>query len=164
MQDSAAIREKRRFSIRRAGAEDGPAILACLAAAFAPYRDQYTAGAFADTVMNPDAVWRRLRQMCVLVAVSGSEIVGTIGGCSNGEEGHLRGMAVLPACHGTGVAPALLQAAEAELRQQGCRRVTLDTTAPLERAIRFYEKHGYARSGRVRDFYGMTLHEYVKPL
>ena len=38
------------------------------------------------------------------------------------------------------------------------------TTEPLERAMRFYEKHGYRRSGRVTDFFGMTLHEWVKSL
>lgn len=26
----------------------------------------------------------------------------------------------------------------------------------------FYEKHGYRRSGTIRDFFGMPLFEYVK--
>ena len=43
-------------------------------------------------------------------------------------------------------------------------RVTLDTTEPLQKAMRFYTKHGYAPSGRVADFFGMPLHEYVKPI
>jgi len=73
-------------------------------------------------------------------------------------------MAVLPSWHGRGVGEQLLTAAEAELRGLGCVRVTLDTTEPLERAMRFYEKHGFARSGRVADFYGMRLIEYVKEL
>jgi hypothetical protein len=42
--------------------------------------------------------------------------------------------------------------------------VTLDTTAPLVRAIRFYERNGYARSGAVSNFYGMQLYEYRKVL
>ena len=58
----------------------------------------------------------------------------------------------------------MLQAAESELRARGCRRVTLDTTQPLERAMRFYEKNGYRRSGNVGDFFGMPLFEYVKPV
>jgi len=28
--------------------------------------------------------------------------------------------------------------------------------------MRFYEKHGYRRSGKVSDFFGMPLVEYVK--
>jgi ribosomal protein S18 acetylase RimI-like enzyme len=42
--------------------------------------------------------------------------------------------------------------------------VTLDTTRPLQRAIRFYERHGYRQTGRVSDFYGMELIEYAKEL
>jgi ribosomal protein S18 acetylase RimI-like enzyme len=49
-------------------------------------------------------------------------------------------------------------------RSQGVRRVTLDTTEPLARAIAFYRKNGYAPTGRVRDFYGMPLHEFAKVL
>ncbi len=30
--------------------------------------------------------------------------------------------------------------------------------------MRFYEKHGYRRSGRITDFFGMALHEYGKEL
>ena len=73
-------------------------------------------------------------------------------------------MAVLPAWQGAGVAALLLDAAERELRDKGCSLVTLDTTEPLERATRFYEKHGYRPSGRVSEFYGMPLFEYVKVL
>jgi hypothetical protein len=42
--------------------------------------------------------------------------------------------------------------------------VTLDTTEPLHKAMRFYGKHGYVPSGRATDFFGMPLHEYVKLL
>ena len=139
-------------------------ILACLAAAFAPYRERYTAEAYRDTVLTADTVAERLREMCVWVAVVEETIAGTIGCRANGAEGHLRGMAVLPEWQGRGLAVALLQMAEGELRRSGCRRVTLDTTEPLERAARFYERHGYAASVRVADFFGMRLVEYGKGL
>jgi GNAT superfamily N-acetyltransferase len=104
--------------------------------------------------------------MAVFVAVTlAGEIVGTIGCAAvSPEEGHIRGMAVLPGWQGAGLARELLQTAESELRVQGCRRITLDTTQPLERAMRFYEKNGYRRSGKVSDFFGMPLFEYVKPV
>ena len=57
-----------------------------------------------------------------------------------------------------------LAAAEAGLKASGCSRVTLDTTQPLERAIRFYTRHGYAPTGTVSDFFGMPLYEYAKGL
>jgi GNAT superfamily N-acetyltransferase len=57
-----------------------------------------------------------------------------------------------------------LESIENELREAGCSLVTLDTTAPLARAIRFYERNGYVRSGVVSDFFGMALYEYKKRL
>jgi N-acetylglutamate synthase-like GNAT family acetyltransferase len=150
------------FIIRRADSNDGEAILACLAAAFARYRNSYTPAGFADTVLDRESVQRRLREMCVLVALSQGKVVGTLACAVKGDEGHLRGMAVLPDWQGSGVASALLQAAEAEVRSQHCTRVTLDTTDPLARAMRFYARHGFTRSGRVSDFFGMPQHEWVK--
>ena len=154
------------FQIRYAETADERSILDCLGLAFAPYRESYTPQAFADTVLDAQALRRRMSEMSVLVAVSQARaIVGTVGfKVADGAEGHLRGMAVLPEHLGGGVAQRLLESAEAALRERGCSRVTLDTTRPLERAMRFYERNGYRRSGVVRDFFGMPLVEYVKAL
>jgi N-acetylglutamate synthase-like GNAT family acetyltransferase len=157
-----STQSQRSFTIRRADSNDGEAIVACLAAAFAPYCNSYTPAAFTDTVLDSRLVQRRLREMCVFVAVSEGNVVGTLASSASGEEGHLRGMAVLANWQGSGVASALLQAAEAEIRNQGCKHVTLNTTEPLARAMRFYARHGFTRSGRVSDFFGMALHEWVK--
>jgi GNAT superfamily N-acetyltransferase len=155
----------RLFRIERATLDDADGILDCLRAAFEPYRTQYTAGAYEDTVMTADTVRQRIEGMTVLVARSDAgRIIGTIGGGVHGIEGHLRGMTVAPSSQGSRVASELLQAIETELTAAGCTRVTLDTTAPLVRAIRFYERNGYARSGAVSNFYGMPLHEYQKVL
>jgi GNAT superfamily N-acetyltransferase len=107
-----------------------------------------------------------MMSMSVFVAVAaGGQIVGTIG-CQalSSEEGHLRGMAVRPESQGQSVSTQLLNAAESELRKKKCARITLDTTEPLERAMHFYEKNGYQRSGKVTDFFGMPLFEYAKIL
>jgi GNAT superfamily N-acetyltransferase len=73
-------------------------------------------------------------------------------------------MAVLPSFQGAGIAQQLLDRAQAELLAQKCVRITLDTTAPLKRAIRFYQTNGYRSSGHVTDFFGMWLYEYVEYL
>ena len=151
--------------MRKAIAADSRAILGCLAAAFEPYRTSYTHHAYLDTILTEETITARLAVMQVFVAAAGDQIVGTIA-CSkqDADDGHLRGMAVLPEWLGREIAEKLLRAAETELAQQGCLRVTLDTTEPLQRAMRFYEKHGYRRSGRITDFFGMALHEYGKEL
>ncbi len=150
-------------SIRRAITADMRGILDCLAAAFEPHRASYTHDAYLDTILTEETIIARLGSMRVFVAVAGDQIVGTIA-CSkqSADEGHLRGMAVMPEWLGRGIAEKLLRAAEAELARQSCLRITLDTTEPLQRAMRFYEKHGYRRSGKTTDFFGMLLHEYVK--
>lgn len=103
--------------------------------------------------------------MIVLVARNeAGQIIGTTGAAVRGPEGHIRGMAVVPSSQGTTVAVDLLETIEAELRAAGCSLVTLDTTAPLTRAIHFYERNGYVRSGAVSDFFGMPLYEYQKRL
>ena len=154
-----------KLEIREAGEDDAQSILNCLEVAFTPYRNQYTRNAFADTVVNLQMFQERMRHMHILVAVCEGAIVGTVSGaiCEHGE-GHLRGMAVLPQHKGTGIAAQLLNAMERWLQQHGCTRVTLGTTLPLRAAIKFYEKHGYVQSGRVSEFFGMPLLEYVKQL
>jgi ribosomal protein S18 acetylase RimI-like enzyme len=154
------------FIIRRATALDASGILNCLAAAFEPYRTSYTPAAYLDTVLSAETISQRLQWMHVFVAVrSTGEVIGSIAcAIADSNEGHLRGMAVMPQFQGHKIAESLLQAAEEELRRLGSSRITLDTTEPLLRAVRFYESHGYRRSGKITDFFGMPLHEFVKQM
>jgi ribosomal protein S18 acetylase RimI-like enzyme len=155
----------RSIHVRKAGSQDAAAIAECLAAAFAPFRAQYTAGAFADTVPDASAVLDRMAYMTVYIAVTATtEVAGTIACSVAHQVGHLRGMAVRPEWQGHNIAQQLLCEAENHLRAAGCRRITLDTTTPLERAIRFYERNRYVPTGRISDFFGMPLHEYSKQL
>ncbi|MGA9355158.1 MAG: GNAT family N-acetyltransferase [Terriglobales bacterium] len=160
----------RSFTVRPAAEADSAGILACLHAAFEAYRSSYSVAAFADTVLTPATLQQRVATMRLFVAVSEvGEVIGTIGcqvveASANSKEGHIRGMAVLPAWQGSGVAAQLLQSAEGELRTRGCSWISLDTTEPLVAAQRFYEKNGFSRSGKVTDFFGMPLIEYIKTL
>lgn len=151
------------IAIRKATASDSQGILDCLRLAFEPYRERYTPEGYADTVLGPATIHERLSSMTVLAAIGDEgQTIGTIACSAKSTEGHLRGMAVLPSWQGSGVAQRLLDAALGELRARGCSRITLDTTEPLQRAIRFYERNGFRRSGVVRDFFGMPLFEYVR--
>ena len=158
---SAALNE---FVIRPASVEDAAPTLQCLRAAFEPYRSQYSLQAWLATVMTRDTLLHRLTSMTVLVAVSAhGNVVGTISGAVVlPSEGHLRGMAVPPQWHGRGIAQRLLEAMENHLLAKGCTRISLDTTEPLQRAMRFYERNGYRRTGKITDFFGMPLIEYAK--
>jgi len=154
------------ITIRQATDSDASGILTCLQAAFEPFQTAYTASAYEDTVLTPESLCDRLGGMSVLVALNPSgRVVGSVAyQILHGAEGHLRGMAVLPDVQGRGIADQLLARAEAEFIKANCSQITLDTTEPLERAMRFYERHGYRRSGRIQDFFEMPLIEYVKAL
>lgn len=158
--------ESATFRVRLATERDVPGVVGCLRQAFEPYRHAYTPDAYDDTVTSEEAAHERLRGMRVLVAEDpAGAIVGTIA-CArvSGTEGHLRGMAVRPDWQGSRAARALLDGALDHLRSIGCRRVTLDTTLPLVRATRFYEKNGFRKSGKITDFFGMPLAEYFRDL
>jgi len=153
------------MQVRPACADDVEEIVTCLRLAFEPFRSQYTEDAFRDTVPSTEAIRQRIADMNVYVAVASDKTVaGTLAAAVLKDEGHLRGIAVLPEWQGQGVAEQLLARAEMDLCAAGCTRLTLDTTQPLQRAIRFYEKNGFVPSGRITDFFGMPLHEYVKRL
>ena len=154
------------IAVRSATPQDAEAILQCLVCAFEPYRSSYTPGAFADTILGSASFNERFASMSLLVAhTDEGAVIGTLAYApSSLDEGHLRGMAVLPEFQGIGVAEMLLSRAESALKSKGCKFISLDTTAPLQCAMSFYEKHGYRRSGKVSDFFGMPLYEYVKQL
>ena len=152
-------------AVRRAQVEDAESIVTCLESAFDPFRSAYTPDAFRDTVPSPEAIRARMSHMTIYVAiVADGDNVGTVASAMEGKEGHLRGMAVRPSWQGHSIAAHLLSAVEHDLVAAGCERLTLDTTLPLQRAMRFYQRNGFVASGRVTDFFGMPLHEYVKPL
>jgi GNAT superfamily N-acetyltransferase len=140
------------IEIRPAGQDNAGAILKCLAAAFEAYHAEYSPAAFADSVLDEETVHVRFLQMHVLVATASGKLVGTTSGVCHGGEGHLRGMAVLPEWRRLVVAAKLLAAIESYLSVCGCKRITLDTTLPLQAAMKFYEKNGYCRSLRIADF------------
>jgi ribosomal protein S18 acetylase RimI-like enzyme len=153
------------MAVRLVSARDTAGILACLRAAFEPYRHEYTGAAFVDTVLTPDALRRRMTEMSLFVADDDGTIAGTVAASAPGHgEGHLRGMAVLPGRQHRGVGARLLQRALDDLAVRGCRRVTLDTTRPLVAAARFYERNGFSRTGAVRDFFGMPLDEFARSI
>lgn len=76
-------------------------------------------------------------------------------------------MYVERAHRGTGLAQRLLDTAERHAIAAGATRLALWSDTRFERAHRFYERRGYARSGLTRDLHDLsntTEFHYVKPV
>jgi GNAT superfamily N-acetyltransferase len=67
------------------------------------------------------------------------------------EEAQVRYMAVDPEYHRSGLGSRMLQALEEEARNRGAQRIVLNSR---DKAIGFYEKHGYAISGQAGAMFG----------
>lgn len=77
---------------------------------------------------------------------SSGALTGTAGMFPVGEGTfELRKMYLCPEARGKGVARMLLESCVAFARSCGARRIVLDTTHQMERAIAFYEKNGFVR-------------------
>jgi ribosomal protein S18 acetylase RimI-like enzyme len=64
---------------------------------------------------------------------------------------HLDALAVSPAARGRRVGSALLDAAVAEARRRGARKLGLRALSTNGHAIALYLRHGFAEEGRLRD-------------
>jgi ribosomal protein S18 acetylase RimI-like enzyme len=93
----------------------------------------------------------------VLVAVVGGEVAGYVRlnrasrFRSSDHVLTVNGIAVDPARQGRGVGRALIEAAIAEARRRGARRLTLRVFSPNEHARRLYESAGFVVEGVLRE-------------
>jgi len=77
------------------------------------------------------------------------KIIGTCGIFPVAEKTYeLRKMYLRPETRGKGVGKALLQAALDHARKTGAKRMVLDTTHQMKRAIEFYEANGFVRDDK----------------
>jgi ribosomal protein S18 acetylase RimI-like enzyme len=127
----------------------------------APYRAEHFAGV--------DALWREafpddppwnaaavaipaklaVQPELFLVAHDGDQVVGTIMAGYDGHRGWLYAAAVLASHRRRGVGTALVRAAEARLRAQGCRKINLQVRASNRAVAEFYGRLGYAIEERL---------------
>jgi N-acetylglutamate synthase-like GNAT family acetyltransferase len=147
----------KQIEIRRANPSDASAISDVLHKAFTEFKPLYTAGGFAATALNTEEVLARMAEGPVWVALSKTEIVGTVAAIMKGESLYVRGMAVLPEARGSGTGRGLIEAVERFARDSNCPRLFLSTTPFLSAAIRLYASHGFSQFGEQHDLFGTPL-------
>jgi ribosomal-protein-alanine N-acetyltransferase len=87
------------------------------------------------------------------VAVSENEVVGYI--CVNYliDEGHILNLAVHPDLRRKGIATALIEKGLDELKERGCKSLSLEVRVSNHDAIQFYERFGFRTMGFRKDYY-----------
>ena len=111
--------------------------------AFAPFRDQYTPGAFEYTSATADTIRERFAEGPMWIAYVEGEPVGTVSGLPEGERFYIRSMAIRPSAQRGGVGQRLLDTLEQFALDAGYKKLYLYTTFVLPGAKRLYEKNGF---------------------
>ncbi|MEP6786495.1 MAG: GNAT family N-acetyltransferase [Sphingomonadales bacterium] len=88
-------------------------------------------------------------------------VPGTLPG-TEADDAELKRIYVLSKWHNTGTGRALFEAAEAEARRRGAKRLALSVYTKNTRAIAFYERAGFAVIGRASfPGFGEEFWDYV---
>ncbi len=140
------------MEIRLATESDLPGMVSLLGVLFAQE---------ADFAPDPEAQARGLRALLadpgagrLLVADDGDQLLGmvnllyTTSTALGAPVALLEDMVVAEAARGMGVGQRLVEAAAAQCRADGCKRITLLTDVDNRRAHAFYERGGFSRSER----------------
>jgi putative acetyltransferase len=134
-------------SVRRVCSNDVTAVLGLVRDVLAEFGLRFGVGAATDDALAqlPTSYEEHGGAFWVAV-VSTGEIVGTCG-IFPLDPGtfEVRKMYLQPEVRGQGVGRALLDESVAWARARGGRRLVLDTTEQMRRAIAFYESHGFVR-------------------
>ena len=94
---------------------------------------------------EPEEIAKKLQRDpdLFLVAEIHGEIVGTVIGGFDGRRGMMYHLAIAQEHRKQGIASQLVEELEQRLRAKGCIRYYLMVTRDNEKAIRFYENHGW---------------------
>jgi ribosomal protein S18 acetylase RimI-like enzyme len=135
------------IAVRLATVEDAPSIADVLRKAFVEYKPLYTPDAYAATTLSADRIRKRWSEGPVWVASDDGSIVGTVAVVRIQDEVYVRSLAVLPDARRRGIAALMLQEVAHFAVVEGARKLVLDITPFLRRAIRLYEKCGFRWTG-----------------
>lgn len=129
---------------------------------------------FLDTISTDEArsYWsdalerHAAEQRCVLVAVDGARLVGTITvllafPANQPHRGEIAKLMVTPAMQGTGLGALLLAAGEELAWAAGKTLLVLDTETDSP-AEGFYARHGWTKTGEIPD-YALTASGRIHP-
>jgi|HubBroStandDraft_1064217.scaffolds.fasta_scaffold125910_2 putative acetyltransferase len=134
--------------VRPVRAEDVPDVVRLVTRTLAEFGLQFGQGSKTDEELSHLPASYADHGGAFWVAVdANARILGTCGVFPVGMPGdfELRKMYLLEEARGTGAGRVLLDECALWTRAHGGKRLVLDTTEQMERAIAFYERHGFVR-------------------
>lgn len=135
-------------TIREVRTDDVPAVIELISEVLAEHGMAFGVGSGSDAQLRelPGSYTAEGGAFWVAVREDTGALLGTAGIAPvGGGDWELRKMYLRPASRGLGLGARLLDAAVAHARASGARRVVLDTAETMQRAIAFYEAHGFVR-------------------
>ena len=153
-------------SLRLGSVDDSETVSNLIYEAFAPFKSDYTAGAFEYTTPKAGDVRPRFEEGPIWIAELNGEAVGTVSGLPDGNRFYIRSMAIKPSIQRAGIGQKLLEALETYARDHGFERLYLYTTYVLPGAKRLYEKNGFyvLRETQPEEWFDMGGLEMEKKL
>ncbi|MFX0185049.1 MAG: GNAT family N-acetyltransferase [Candidatus Hodarchaeota archaeon] len=158
---------KNHIRIRRATIKDVHEIYEILSESFKPYHQYYTPEAYQKTVNSPIVIKKRImsQKKEVLVVTYRKEIVGTAS-LTKQRKGrfHIRSMAVKPNYQNKGIGKCILEKIDKIAKEGHTKIISLECFEPLTNAIGLYERLGYRRTDKKRNYHGISIFEMIKEL
>ncbi|HEC77396.1 MAG TPA: GNAT family N-acetyltransferase [Thermoplasmatales archaeon] len=151
--------------IRKANIGDVEAIYKTIFEAFEPYKKHFTRDAYEMTVISHTEIKKRILddKREILVAICDNEIVGSVTiGIKDQSNIYIQSMAVRPKYQGKGIGLRILEEIDKIAQKKKCKKILLECFYPLKKAILLYEKCGFERTKKIRDYYGIRIFEMLK--
>lgn len=131
------------------------------------YKEYYTDEAFRATVISPEEIVKRINgsKRDVLAAICGVKVVGTASMTLKNEGNiYLQSMAVEPSYQNRGVGNHIMDRIQDIADREDCTSISLECFMPLYNAIRFYQQYGFRKTGKRRNYHGITVFEMKKQI
>jgi len=156
-----------KINYRKAQILDINEIYNTLLKAFEPYKSNYTNDAYNATVLTLKDIKNRILgdKYEIYVVTKDKKIIGTFSILKKNKDIlHLRSMAVHPDFQGKGFGLFILRKIDMFAKKNNYKFISLDTSKPLKRAIKFYKNFGFEFTGNNQDFYGVKIFEMIKEI
>ena len=150
--------------IRRANRRDAAEIELLIREAFLEHEPAFTPEAFNTAIPGKHEIEKRIEDWAVWIAITANVIVGTVSAQAKGRGLRIRSMAVHPSMRGHGIGKLLLARVEHFAYAHGYKRLTLNTTPFMDRAIRLYETFGFRFTGSKWNWLGTWFRPMTKKL